>query len=74
MIAYYMVYYMHIIYLYISKLFFILTINGNNCLCYDIIIYKFNVVIWKSIIKKLSLSSYDYYFKSSSEYYPYNII
>lgn len=45
-----MAYYTYIAYLCIPKLFLTLTINNNNCLYYNIIIYKLNIVILKILI------------------------
>ena len=41
---------MYMIYPYISKKVFLLTINDNNYLCYNIIIYKFDIIILKFLI------------------------
>lgn len=46
--------YIYNLYIYIAKYFLILTINGNNSLYYNIIIYKFNplntIIIFKILI------------------------
>lgn len=52
-VLYCMIYYMHIIYVNISKLFLTLIINNNNCLYYNIIIYKLNFFINIIILKIL---------------------
>lgn len=52
--VYYAAYHIYIVYIYMSKLFFTIIINGNNCLCYNIIVYKINsfinIIILKIII------------------------
>ena len=45
MLAYCMAYYAHIAYARVSKLFSILTINGNNCFCCNIIVYNLDPLI-----------------------------
>lgn len=40
-----MAYPIHIACAYVLKIFLTLIINGNNCLYYDIIIYKLNLLI-----------------------------
>lgn len=45
MVAYYMTHYMHIACVYMLKSFYTLSINNNNYLCSDIIVYKLNLFI-----------------------------
>lgn len=58
---------MYIAYLHIPKSFLILIVNSNNCLYYNIIIYKFDMVILKILIERLFLFFYCNYFKFQFE-------
>ena len=45
MVAYYMTHHTNIAYTYISKSFFTVIINDNNCLYHNIIVHKFDTLI-----------------------------
>ena len=52
-VAYYVAHLMHIACAHVSKPFPTLTINGNNCLYCNIIIYKLDILIDVVILKIL---------------------